>query len=166
MTEPNFAQRIREAAVGRTLPELSAPPSQQFREPPQPTAAATVAGVKLAPAARLTALAAARDGHRASARAASDRMHTARETIVERQRRVRLLASHGDDPPPHVASQIAVLEAEVEALQQQRSAAYAESEAAAAAAGAANRLLQTCLALCARNGIAAPILLAQEAAHA
>jgi hypothetical protein len=166
MTEPDFAHRIREAAAGRTLPELSAPPPQAFKAPPEPTAAAVVQGIRLAPAERLTALAAVRDGHKATARSANDRMHEAREAITERQRRIRLLASHGDDPPAHVASQIAALEAEVAALQQQRSAAYSEAETSAASAAQADRLLKSCLSLCARSQIVVPVLLASEVHHA
>lgn len=167
MTSPEFAHRIAEAAAGRALPVNVAPPPQQFREPPQPTASATVAGVKLAPASRLSALAAVRDGHRAAARAASDRMHTHREEIESRRRRLRLIQQHGADLAPHLATQAAAIEAEIEALVAARGAAHAEAEGAAAAAGAAHRLLQSCLGVCVRNGITVPILLAAEVhAHA
>lgn len=166
MSQPDFVQRIAEAAAGRALPQHVSPPAQEYREPPQPTTSAVVSGIRLAPASRLAALAAIRDGHRGAARAANDKMHEHRESVEAYRRRLRLLTQYGEDLPAHVATQAAQIEAQIEATTAARAAAFAEAEAAAAAAASADRLLKAALALCAKERITVPVLLAQEAQNA
>lgn len=144
----------------RTVP-LPPPP---VPKPAQPTTTMTVQGLVIEPAARLQALAAVRDRHRAAARFASDQMHALREKISEREQRVRFLAQTAQPGYENETdAQIAVIEAEISQLRAAMQAAGDEADDAAEAAGQADRLFRTARDFAVQHGAVIPLHLAKEA---
>ena len=152
------------AFVHGKAPRRTAPlPPPPLPKVAHPTASMVIDGIQVEPAARLQALAAIRDRHRASARMATDRMHQIREQISERELRIRLLSQRiqpGIDL--QAEGEIEVLRAEVEQLKAAQQAAQDETTEASEAAGAAQSVLRAALKFALDHGATIPLLLAGE----
>ncbi|KQB17108.1 hypothetical protein H9N28_07155 [Rhodobacter capsulatus] len=149
---------------GRAPIPTSVPlPPPTIPKPAVPTAQMTVQGIDLAPAARLGALAAVRDQHRARARMASDKMHAIREQISERELRIKLVAERATPGfEIEVEAQVAVLESEISQLRAAQMTAQAEAAEAGEAAGEADRLFKSALKFCDERGITVSVIFAGE----
>lgn len=138
-------------------------PAPSIPAPAVPTETMVIDGIALEPASRLHALASIRDGHRARARMASDRMHAIREQISERELRIKLI---GQKVSPgfetEAEAQVAVLEAEISQLRAAMQTAQDEASEAGEAAGAADRLFRAARDFAVQKGAVLPILLTAE----
>lgn len=152
------------AFVNGGQPRRTAPlPPPPLPKVAMPTTTMTVQGVVIEPAARLQALAAIRDRHRASARMATDKMHQIREQISEREQRAKLIARNAQPGfEVEVEAQISVLDAEISQLRAAMATASDEATTASEAAGAADRLFRAALKFCDDNGITVSVLFAGE----
>ena len=162
----HFADRYGEisAQIHGRAPIRTVPlPPPAIPAPAVPTEAIKVQGIDLAPAARLGALAALRDGHRARARMATDRQHQIREQIQERELRIKLI---GQKVSPgfeiEVEAQVAVLEAEIAQLRAAMQTAGDEATEASEAMGAAQSLLRAAIKFAVDAGATVPLLLRDE----
>lgn len=139
---------------GQPLPPPPVP------KPAVPTVKMVIDGIEVEPAARLTALAAIRDRHRASARFASDRAAELRQRIAERETRIKLLAQNVQPGyETEYEAQAFAIQSEIDQLRAAMVAASDEADDAAEAAGAADRLFRSCRDFAVSHGAVLPITL-------
>lgn len=164
MTESNPFHRFTEAAAGHQTLEVVHPAISEPAVPSSPTETMVIAGVQVAPATRLVALARIRDGHRAAARAANDSMHSAREEAESCAVQIRMIRERsGQQPDARALAEIARLEAERVQWETARHTALAEAEIASASQRDAEKLLKTAIRFTQDHGAVLPVALAGEA---
>lgn len=164
MTESNPFHRFGEAAAGHQTLEVVHPAISEPAVPSSPTETMVIAGVQVAPANRLVALARIRDGHRAAARAANDAMHSAREKAADCAAQARMIRERGaGQPDMRALAEIARLDAERGQWETARHAALAEAEIASASQRDADGLLKSAIRFAQDHGAVLPVALAGEA---
>ena len=155
--------RFAELGAGHALPVTNHPKISAPVATAQPTETLFVDGVELAPAARLTALAAIRDRHRAETRAANDKMHTARERADDCRQRGREAIERYGRGSAEAQAEATRLEGEAREWDASRATAQADASACAASWRDAETALKAAIGFAREHGAVLPVAFSERA---